>query len=85
MTDVFTFLNHHWTDLLEVVGALYAVAVLIVAMTPSPDDDAWLRRLAERLSFLSPPGSKSKLSLPGASPKRPPPPVERVTLPEAES
>lgn len=68
--QIIDWLSTHWTDLLEVVGAIYAVAVLIVAMTPSPDDDAWLRRLAERLSFLSPPGSEGKLSLPGAKPRR---------------
>jgi len=79
------WISDNWEAIAAALGSLYTVVTIVVALTPTPEDDAWLRRIAERLSFLSPPGSTSKVSLPGAKPKRPPPPVERVTLPEADS
>ena len=59
---------------LDAIGAafasLYAVVTIVVGLTPTPKDDAWLRQLSERLSFLAPRGIAPKLKLPGVKPKR---------------
>lgn len=68
MSDVLTWIADHRAELLEAVGAVYLLASLYVAITPSPDDDRALRGLAERLSFLQPKDAPGVLSLPGAKP-----------------
>ena len=58
----------HWDDVVAAVVAMYAVASLVVALTPSPKDDellAAVRRFVVRLSFLAPSDHHRTLSLPG--------------------
>lgn len=70
MIEALDWLTEHWDEIAAGAAALYTVATVVVALTPTPEDDAFLRRLAERLSFLSPPGAKGSAKLPGAKPKR---------------
>ena len=55
----------HWETLLAIAGAIYTLVSLIVGLTPSTKDDAFLRRIAEWLSFLAPSNSGRVLAAPG--------------------
>ena len=70
MIEAIDWLRANWDLIAAGLTSLYGVATVVVALTPTPEDDAFLRRLAERLSFLSPPGAKGAAKLPGAKPKR---------------
>ena len=70
MADLLTWLSTHRVELLEAAGAVYVLASIYVALTPSPDDDRALRGIVERLSFLQPRTSPGVLSLPGAKARR---------------
>ena len=68
MTDILAWIADHRAELLEAAGAVYLLASIYVALTPSPDDDRVLRGVVERLSFLQPRDRPGVLSLPGAKP-----------------
>ena len=70
MIEAMDWVAERWDTIAAGLAALYALVSVIVALTPTPDDDAWLRRVAERLSALSPPGSRGPIKLPGRAPKR---------------
>lgn len=67
------WLAEHWDECVEVAGLVWVLVSIYVALTPSKADDAWLRRVAQRLSFL---GSRNDRVWPTLSPPgaRTPPP-----------
>lgn len=68
VTMAWAWLTENWDSVLEALAALYALASVIVAITPTPRDDealAAVRRFVVRLSFLSPRDVPGTLSLPG--------------------
>ena len=73
--QAFDWLLAHWDDIVTVAGALWLIVSIYVALTPSKEDDAWLARVAQRLSFLGPRNAPG-LSLPGVRPKPPEAPEE---------
>jgi len=73
------------TDLLTLLGALWAVLSAVVALTPTKADDAALARFLNRLSWLKPPDVPGRLSLPGRLERpRPPQPARPRARPPAE-
>jgi hypothetical protein len=65
------WLTENWDLVLEGLGAAYAFASVVVALTPTPRDDAALasvRRFVVRLSFLSPRDVAGVVSMPGSLP-----------------
>lgn len=53
----------HWNDLLAIFGGVVAVASLIVKLTPSPKDDAWLAwaiRVLDTFSVVNPNDDKPR-------------------------
>lgn len=42
----------HWKDVLAVIGAAVSLATLIVALTPTPKDDAILAKIIKFLSAI---------------------------------
>lgn len=65
MQDALDWLTDHWQTIVQVGGALYVLISVVVAATPSKEDDAWWARVAQRLSFLKPTNVPGTLSLPG--------------------
>lgn len=55
--------------LVELLFALLGLASVVTALTPTPKDDEWLRRIADFLSFLRPSDQKGTLKLPGVRSK----------------
>lgn len=70
MIEVLDWLTEHWDEIAAGAAAVYAVITIVVGLTPSKDDDKWLRRVADRISFLPPSNARGSISLPGAKPKR---------------
>lgn len=70
MIEAIDWITANWDQIAAALVGLYGVITVIVGLTPTPKDDAFLRRLSERLSFLAPRGIAPKLKLPGAAPKR---------------
>ena len=44
-----TWLGEHWTDIVAIVGGVVMTARIIVKLTPTPKDDAWLAKAVEFL------------------------------------
>lgn len=47
------YITEHSAELLQILGAVVAVATLIVKLTPTPKDDAVLAKIIRVLSALS--------------------------------
>ncbi len=47
------WIQAHWTDILAIWGGLVAVATVIVKLTPSQKDDAWLAWIVKVLDNFS--------------------------------
>ncbi len=47
MNEFTTWIVNHWDEVLIILGAIYGVATLIAALTPTPKDDSFLSKLAE--------------------------------------
>ncbi len=69
--DALTFAQDNWDQILSIGAALWALVSLIVALTPTQDDDKWLASVAVRFSFLKPRDQPGVLSLPGILPRAP--------------
>lgn len=46
------WLQEHWHDVLEIIGAVVTAATLITAITPTPKDDTFLAKVKKVLSAL---------------------------------
>lgn len=46
------WLQQHWHDVLEIIGAVVTTATLITALTPTPKDDAFLAKVKKVLAAL---------------------------------
>ncbi len=72
-----SWLLAHWTELAAAAGALLAAASLITRVTPTPKDDAALRKVRTflaRLSILEPSENHRRMKLPLRKPSPPPHP-----------
>lgn len=49
MEDLIAFVTTHGKDLLAIVGALVTLATLIVKLTPSQKDDAFMAKIVKVL------------------------------------
>lgn len=47
------FITGHWNEILQVIGAVVALATLIVKLTPTQKDDNLLAKIIKVLSALS--------------------------------
>lgn len=64
------WITENWDSLMMIAGSVWMVVTIVIGLTPSTKDDAWLRRVAERWSFLKPSNAEGQpLSLPGQLPK----------------
>jgi hypothetical protein len=68
---VFTFFTENWQVLGAIVGALLTLASLITALTDTPKDDEWVRKIAGWLSFLQPRSSVGTVKAPLTAPSEP--------------
>lgn len=59
--DAVSWVLDNWGVVLEVVGYLYLAVSVVVGLTPTKKDDAFLARL----SFLAPPNAKGTFKVPG--------------------
>lgn len=48
-----TFMSEHYDDVLQIIGAVVALATLIVKLTPTQKDDNVLAKIIKVLSALS--------------------------------
>lgn len=46
------WLQQHWHDVLEIIGAVVTTATLITAITPTPKDDIFLAKVKKVLAAL---------------------------------
>lgn len=46
------WLQQHWHDVLEIIGAVVTTATLITAITPTPKDDTFLAKVKKVLAAL---------------------------------
>lgn len=56
----------------EIGAALYALLSIVVGLTKTKEDDRWLKRIAQALSFLQPSNSDGTLKIPAKRPNPPP-------------
>jgi len=59
--DALNWVLGNWDVVLEVVGYLYLAVSVVVGLTPTKKDDAFLARL----SFLAPANAKGTFKVPG--------------------
>jgi hypothetical protein len=62
MDAILSWILTHYDEVLAAVGYLYRAASVIVGLTPTKRDDAFLARL----SFLAPANARGTFKLPGA-------------------
>ena len=48
-----TFLTQHYDEVLQIIGAVVALATLVVKLTPTQKDDAFLAKVIKILSAFS--------------------------------
>jgi hypothetical protein len=53
MTDIMEWINAHWKDIAAGIGALYALALVIVKLTPTPKDDEALKKVSVILKVIA--------------------------------
>lgn len=76
MDDLLLWMQANWEGIVAAVVALYTLASAIVALTPTKEDDAALRRFVQRIAFLKPKNVPGLLSPPGKREEPPPPDVD---------
>lgn len=64
------WIQEHWEEIGAILAAVYTIASIIVAWTPTPKDDEVLKRFMEWLSFLTPFDTPGTLKRPLSSRKR---------------
>lgn len=69
--DWINWVSQNWDTIAGVGTAVLTIVSLIVAATDTKEDDAWLKRVLQTLSFLKPNNIPGLLSLPGVRPKPP--------------
>lgn len=65
------WLTNHWGDLLMIAGLLLSAASMITALTPTPADDAVVRKLLVLISFLQPADADGTLKVPMTEARKP--------------
>lgn len=53
MTEIISFIQNHWDELLAIVGGIVSVASIIVKLTPTTKDDNVLNTIINFLAKLS--------------------------------
>ena len=53
MTEIISFIQNHWDELLAIVGGVVSVASIIVKLTPTTKDDNVLNTIINFLAKLS--------------------------------
>lgn len=53
MTEVISFIQNHWDELLAIIGGVVSVASIIVKLTPTTKDDSVLNTIINFLAKLS--------------------------------
>ena len=60
MLDLYKFAVEHYADAAALLGALVAIASIIVKFTKTPNDDAWLDKVVLFLRRFSIPGFRDE-------------------------
>ncbi len=53
MTEIISFIQNHWDELLAIIGGVVSVASIIVKLTPTTKDDNVLNTIINFLAKLS--------------------------------
>ena len=53
MTEIISFIQNHWDELLAIIGGIVSVASIIVKLTPTTKDDNVLNTIINFLAKLS--------------------------------
>ena len=53
MTEIISFIQNHWDELLAIIGGIVSVASIIVKLTPTTKDDNVLNIIINFLAKLS--------------------------------
>ena len=53
MTEIISFIQNHWDELLAIIGGVVSVASIIVKLTPTTKDDNALNTIVNFLAKLS--------------------------------
>ena len=53
MTEIISFIQNHWDELLAIIGGVVSVASIIVKLTPTTKDDNALNTIINFLAKLS--------------------------------
>lgn len=47
------WLTEHWVDVLAIYAGLVTVASIVVKLTPTQKDDAWLKKITDFLAMIA--------------------------------
>ncbi len=53
MTEIISFIQNHWDELLAIIGGVVSIASIIVKLTPTTKDDNVLNTIVNFLAKLS--------------------------------
>lgn len=53
MTEIISFIQNHWDELLAIIGGIVSIASIIVKLTPTTKDDNVLNTIINFLAKLS--------------------------------
>lgn len=53
MTEIVTFIQTHWDEILAIIGGIVSIATIIVKLTPSTKDDEVLNKIINILAKFS--------------------------------
>lgn len=53
MTEILSWIQSHWDDLLAIYGGIVAVATVVVKLTPTQKDDAILAKIVKIFDIFS--------------------------------
>ena len=48
-----TYIQENWESILGILTGIVAIASAVAAMTPTPKDDGWVKRLYKLLDLLA--------------------------------
>jgi hypothetical protein len=71
MTEVFSWIVSNWGTIGAIVFGALSLASLVTALTPTPADDEFVRKLMGWLSFLQPRDSAGSVKAPLTKPAGP--------------
>ena len=63
MNEVINWVKDHYQDILSIIGGIVSVATIVVKLTPSQKDDAFLAKVVALLDYFSvvnPNGTETK-------------------------